>query len=363
MDKIKKNAFWVSMGAAAAVLVIFYVLAVFPLGSQKEQLRRQLAGVRGGGGLIAELKQEKVPGMPNLRRWEAYREQMMKAYQDIVKFYADSDKHLERWFPGLPANPASGLFMAEYRKHYGALEEELRKKNVQIGVLGDDEKRRYGFNWEDPQPGDFDEIRRRGQPGDEERVLKELQKRYWARERVANAILKGGARVTRIHDFRFFRKLHDRLQNAPWEQAPTGRDAVFYQGVGADPGTGVPRNYVEYAIPDPEREVGRTMTFGFALELPPSEVPKVLREILNPAYETSASERLLVNVIGAHVTIRDQVAPEVEFVYYRGEEAERKSKEEAERAKVRPMDVLLTVSCQILDFEPEKARKFEEAQP
>jgi hypothetical protein len=70
---------------------------------------------------------------------------------------------------------------------------------------------------------------------------------------------------------------------------------------------------------------------------------------------------MLVNLIGTHVTIRDQNEPVVRFNFELGNKAD----EDAKRAdalakaggdKARP--VLLAVTFQIVDFDPTKVKKF-----
>ena len=103
------------------------------------------------------------------------------------------------------------------------------------------------------------------------------------------------------------------------------------------------------------------MTFGFAVELPYSEVPKAIREILNPGNGAQAQD-MLINLIGTHITIRDQNLPTVSYLFMKGDAADEAAKkdEALKRAggdKARP--VLLAVTCQIIDFDSMKVKKFE----
>jgi hypothetical protein len=66
---------------------------------------------------------------------------------------------------------------------------------------------------------------------------------------------------------------------------------------------------------------------------------------------------MLINLIGTHVTIREQNQPKMNFDYDEGNEAERKAKEREVLSRVRPRNVLLTVTCQIMDFDPSKLRE------
>jgi hypothetical protein len=305
-----------------------------------------------------------VHAAKSIEEWTQRKEQMLGSYKKITDFYTSSDRHLERWFDGFDGKDR-GTFMARYREEIQKLEESLtsRMHKTEIGIpdAANPTVRSFGFNWEEPLPDQWATIIQGG-PAEEARVLKELQKRFWARQRVAHAILKGDLKVTRVHDFRFFRRLANNLQNAGWDQTPKPGDAVFWPGVKTDQPGQMPRNFQEYELPN---ELGKTFTFGFALLLPYSEVPKVLKEILNPDIEPrndTGSDRLLVNLLGAQVSLREQNMPTIAYWYYAGDEehknAQRKKAFETSGVTdVNPRDVLLAVTCQIVDFETTKVKK------
>jgi len=103
------------------------------------------------------------------------------------------------------------------------------------------------------------------------------------------------------------------------------------------------------------------MTFGFAVELPYSEVPKAIREILNPGNGAQAQD-MLINLIGTHITIREQNVPLVNFMFIRGDAADEAAKREAALKKAggdKAHPVLLAVTCQIIDFDASRVKKFE----
>jgi hypothetical protein len=135
-------------------------------------------------------------------------------------------------------------------------------------------------------------------------------------------------------------------------------EIILWQGVNAN-AQGQPMNFTETPLPN---ELGQTLTFGFALELPYSEVPKAIREMLNPGNAAAAQEPMLVNLIGTHVTIREQNEPVVKYNYIKDDEADKKAKEADVLKKAggdKPRPVLLAVTCQIIDFDPDKVKKFE----
>jgi len=343
MNSLKQNPFWLGIAASALVLAGVFFGLVFPLWGQQAAVRKT------NSKHLSDLKKLSVPGRPDITHWTGYRSKLIESYTKLTEYYVQSDKHLERWFEGLPEEHNRGDFTSRYADEIRKLEAAVAEKKTVIG-LGDpnEEKRKFGFNWEEPTPADFDRM----QPDENKRVRKELQKRFWARQRVANIIINGTAKVTRVVDFRFFKRLSPSIQQAPWDAMPAGTEGVNYLGTGDAMGRG---GFAEYDLPN---ELGQTLTFGVTLELPYSEVPKVIGEILNAGYEKTPSERLLVNVIGTHVTIRGQNPLEENITYKRGDRQEFEKAVAEKRKLLKPQDVILTVTCQILDFDPSKLKTF-----
>src|SRR5688572_20560409 len=278
MDKLKKNAFWAGTGAALALLVVLYSVLVGANIPKHTKLETSVKNKK------RDLANASTHAEENIKQWVDRKTQMLGSYKKVTEFYAASDRHLERWFDGFDGKDR-GTFMARYREEIQKLEESLtgKKEKTEIGIpdANNPAVRRFGFNWEEPLPDQWATIIQGG-AGEEARVLKELQKRFWARQRVANAVQKDGLKVTRVHDFRFFRRLANNLQNAGWDAIPDKNDAVNWPGIKTDQPGQMPRNFQEYEFPN---ELGKTFTFGFALVLPYSEVPRVLKEILNPDIE------------------------------------------------------------------------------
>lgn len=353
MDQLKKNGFWVGIGASGVVLLGLWAWKVMPLSG----LQSREAGTLKT--LVKDLQPAERPSDDAIQKWKALRAKMIESYTKITGFYAASDQHLERWFPGLPENPPPGAFLAEYRKNAEQIEQQVKAKGTLIGLDDGAGQVKYGFNWEDLTPAIWGVI----PAEDQAKVLKDLQKRYWARERVAKAILKPDVKVTRVHDFRFFKPLHTRIQQPAWEVPPTGaEDQVQYPGTRVEAGQ-VARNFQEYVLPN---ELGQTITFGFAVVLPFGEVPKVLKEILNPELEPrdeTGKGRLLVNLIGAEVSLREQNEPLIVMTWTEGDKAQEQAERAKAEAKVGVKDVMLAVTCQIIDFEPSKIAKLSEEPP
>lgn len=365
MDKLKQNAFWAGTAGALGVLLILFLVLIFPKFGEQTKAENKVKSKKN------ELEREErrnAKAEADIALWDQSKKSMLDSYKKITDFYAASDRHLERWFEGVDGRDR-GTFMARYREEIQKLEASLTERKTEIGVPDESNPatRKFGFNWEEPLPQDWGVIVQQGGAAEEARVLKELQKRFWARQRVANAILRGDIKVTRVHDFRFFRKLAN-LQNVSWDQLPTGKDAVPWPGVKVDQPGQMPRNFQEYELPN---ELGRTLTFGFALVLPYPEVPKVMKEILNPDIEPrneTGSDRLLVNLLGAQVSLREQNRPLVGYWYWEKDEADRAAKrakafQDAGMTDVLPRDVLLAVTCQIVDFDAAKVKKLDMEPP
>jgi hypothetical protein len=360
MNKIKLSPFWLGILASGVVLVVAVVLAVLPKVNDHASKSRKLKTK------AKELvdAREGTPSQQDIDSWVKYRGDLVRNYTDITKFYTESDKFLERWFPnlllGADGDPARDTFMSRYLDEGKQLEDKLGAKPYEVKIGVEDvagQRPRYGFNWEDIKPPMWVTIAAGG-AAEEKAVLRELQKRYWARQRLANIIMNSGVKVSHILDFRFFKTLHPSLNNAPWQQYPSKQDeAIHWQGVGANP-QGVPVSFQETILPG---DLGTTMTFGFAVELPYSEVPKAIREILNPGNGAQAQD-MLINLIGTHITIRDQNLPVVNYMFIKGDAADEAAKKaealkKAGGDKARP--VLLAVTCQIIDFDSSKVKKFE----
>jgi hypothetical protein len=361
MKKIKLSPFWLAILASVAVLLFVLLPMIGTMMTKQTSLKRQ---VKTAAKALEEAKAG-TPSRGDIETWTKYKGEVARAYKDVTDFYSGSDKYLERWFPGIllgaDGDPARDNFMSRYLDEGKLLEDKLSKPphNVAIGVEDPGGgKAKFGFNWETVTPNQWAEITNHG-PADEKMVLRELQKRFWARQRLANIILNSNVKVTRIVDFRFFKTLHERLAQAAWQVFPNKQaEIILWQGVNANP-QGVPMNFSETPLPN---ELGQTLTFGFALELPYSEVPKAIREMLNPGNEAGAQERMLVNLIGTHVTIREQNEPVIPYTYILNDEADKKAKEAEALKKAggdKPRPVLLAVTCQIIDFDPAKVKKFE----
>ncbi|MBV8881684.1 MAG: hypothetical protein JO332_17135, partial [Planctomycetaceae bacterium] len=208
MKKPQLSPFWLGMIAAAGILVLVTVVLVMPKWNERGTLTRK---IRTKSTELANAK-EGTPSKADVESWNKFRSELVRSYGDITKFYTDSDKVLERWFPnllvGADGNPARDTFMSRYLDEGQQLEKKLQEKpfEVKVGIEEEGKKPKFGFNWEKIEPQMWGAIAAAG-PADEVAVLRELQKRYWARQRLANIIMNSGVKVSHILDFRFFKKL------------------------------------------------------------------------------------------------------------------------------------------------------------
>ncbi len=356
MKQLKQNMFWVGMAVAAAVLAAAYAVLVFPMTADAAKSRMDIS-------LRFRSLDRSPPGKPDIANWRAYQDHLKKAYADICRHYEECDEYLERWFPGLPPEPDRGTFMGRYSDEIRKIEEALDKKpggGVKLGPeseAGTTETSRPtaakgGFNWEVPSTDDWDKIQQASaDPKTEVRnVLKALQKRFWIRQRVAEVALNPDIKVNRVLDFRFLRRLHDKLQNPEWESPLLGSPIPTFQAQPAGAGNN------EYALPD---GLGRTITFRFGLHIPFSQVPRFIQEFLNPPARANAKERLLLSVTQCSIVTSGQNPAEVLITYEEGNNEMKLQRENEAMKGVGAKDMTLVMTCQVIDFDPAKAKKFD----
>src|SRR5882672_7199945 len=180
MKKPQLSPFWLGIVAAAGILLLLLVLMVIPKVNEKAS---KLKKIRTAADSLVKARPE-TPSKGDIDSWVRFRGDLVRSYGDITKFYTDSDKVLERWFPnlllGADGDPARDTFMARYLDEGKQLEEKLAAKpyEVKVGIEEEGKRPKFGFNWEAIQPNMWNQIAAAG-PADEKAVLRELQKRYW----------------------------------------------------------------------------------------------------------------------------------------------------------------------------------------
>jgi hypothetical protein len=348
VKKLNFNPFWLGMACAAGFLALLWSAALVPLISRRTRLQTEL----GSKAKELELEKSGTPSRADLAGWSRYRSELLQSREGMTKFYGENSKSLQQWFPDLPkapdGDPARDSFVARYQDEAKSLESELLQNARHVLVGGDGEGKAPGFNWEDLRHERWDSLGRES----ERIVLRELQKRFRARQRVANLALRGRVDLKRIVDFRFFNRLHEKFPEG--NSLRGGIPLAQWPGLMPEVPGGTPKQFQDTLLPG---DLGRLFTFGFAVELPYSEVTKAIREVLSPGPGASDRDGMLLNVIGTHVTILQQNPPKVTFNYEEGKEEERKAKEKEILRNVRPRNVLLTVTCQVMDFDPTKLRE------
>src|SRR5688572_8219664 len=141
MKKIKLSPFWLGIVASLGVLLAVFLVLVAPMFAKKTQENTKLRRLAG------DLKSAKdgTPSKQDIEAWQKYRSEVIRAYNDVTKFYTDSDKHLERWFPnllvGADGDPARDAFMARYVDEGNQLESKLSAKPHEVKI---------GFEQEQP---------------------------------------------------------------------------------------------------------------------------------------------------------------------------------------------------------------------
>src|SRR5262245_41146938 len=110
MKKIKLSPFWLTVIASIGVLVFALVPYIFTMINKNKSVNGNLRR------LAADLKtaKEGTPSKQDIETWQNYRSEVVRAYSEVTKFYSDSDKVLERWFPnllvGADGDPARDAF-------------------------------------------------------------------------------------------------------------------------------------------------------------------------------------------------------------------------------------------------------------
>ena len=344
MIKTNIDRFWIVTTAAAALLIAVWATCVAPKIGRRTQLHAALLR------LASDLEAAKAdtPSRVDIRTWNKYRAALVHDQDAIATFFADHSASLNRWFPDIPkgpdGDPPRDAFVARYRDEATRLEQALRQDGRGTAVGGTADEPLPGFRWEDLRVERWEGIGRE----DERAILRALQKRFWVRERVARVALKAGARVKRVVDFRFFSPLHDRFREV--ENTAGDGPAGPWPGIPSS-GPGVLAGQREKPL-DPAWK----LVFGVCLELPYSEVPKAIREVLSPGTQAGLREEMLITLLGTKLSIRTQNQPLKRFDDDSKDDGERQAKEREILEGSKPGNVWLTIAGQVMDFEAEKMR-------
>jgi len=365
MNKMKQNAFWVGVGVAVAAVAAIFVVWVWMGGwdeaaTKSGQIKETFTTLRGLQSQPAiPSGKTGVPSSKDVEAWGTGRNRYIADYKDIAKVYEDRDLALEKWF-NAKANPSPSEFFGPYNDAAKAIEEELRKKGIKIGYPSDDRDPttdgKYGFNWGKPQDWSWDKL-----PEDEKKAaVRELQKRANICEMIKKALLVDGLKVDRLNDVYFFHALGDAGKFATGAEVRPGttEGEIKYVNNPLESTAGNQR-FNEYMLPDngekadkPENRkfLGKTLTFGFSVTMPYSEVPKLVREVLNSKVD------MIVNVVGLRVVVAKQnkLNDEIIIVIPEGDPDRAKKEADAKAAKekeIQAVPVQAWITCQVIDFE------------
>jgi hypothetical protein len=362
---MKQNAFWVGVGAAVAAVAAIFVVWVWMGGWAEADTKS--GSIKETYSSLKSLHatppipsgKTGIPSPKDIEAWTAVRTRYVGDYKDVSKVYEDRDVVLEKWFAR--PNPSPSEFFGPYNDFATAVEKELRAKGIKVGYPSDDRDPstdgKYGFNWGKPQDWPWDKL------SDDEKksAVRELQKRANICELIKKALLVDGLKVDRMNDVYFFHPLADPTK------FPTGHDVrpgaqegdIKYVNNPLEALSMGNQKFNEFVLPDngekadkPENRkfLGRTLTFGMSVTLPYSEVPKLVREILNSKVE------MIVNIIGlrVHVPKQNKLSDETTIVIPEGDPEQAKKIAEAKAARekeIQAVPVQAWITCQVIDYE------------
>lgn len=403
MANMKKNGFWIGMGVAGAAAVGVFAGLILPkwtdATTKKNQIKKETTSILG--------KLKDMPGDQNLRAWEDHKAKLQNDYEAHVQVLERRDKELEKWFEGFGPSSTLDQFLIAYGDQGNALDKRLRDAGVLVGLPrsvkdGDKETTApdgdLGFNWCSKQS-----FSGALTPDEQMEAKSQLQKRYWLCEYVASALLaEGDAKPHRLIDVHFlhpspikgisrskFVDIHagtgssggsagvEMYQGTPTrDQALADRFRMYLMDTPA--GTATAASFLEYQLPmngeEGAKPLGSTLTFGVAVEIDHSDVPKLLRSFIAPR----GGPELPVQVIGVNVFVPDQnpmtmtpqqveaMSPEErerlgvdkgfkipKFTKDESQKAQEWEREFVAQAKnVQPARARLILLCQAIDFEP-----------
>jgi hypothetical protein len=208
-----------------------------------------------------------------------------------------------------------------------------------------------GYNWENlTEKGRFLEANNT--------IMSELQKRYWIRERLANAMTanENDLKVHQLLEIHFYRKIQDLETGGSGGSSGVGTASVypparFLSGYLPIVGTGSPVLQSEPYLPG---DVGRTLTFAVALLLPASKAPLFIQRFLDPKTEPA----MLIHPLATRIYLVAQNEPEV----FKTSEAGKKAQViQEEEATLQAAPALLAMTCQLIDIDPQKLGEIDSA--
>jgi hypothetical protein len=338
---LKANLFWVVCGALALVLVLLYMFLLKP---KQEEFDKTLANIKGGQRKLQTVLNPEAPelkgvpvGDPDIQRWNAHRQELIKKLEQVVKFYVDHDGSFEEWLPELSVKPGEvpnpGTFLSEWKTAINKVNEAAR-----ISDEADS-----GLRWETITDADLSKPAK-------DRLMKDLMKSFWIRQRVWESLRKiadrekaAGKRQTQILEVAWVQSVYSKPEyglTPPPEFPPDRNTPSKY------PGLSLTR---EFSFPG---ELGRTMTFGAELRIRLSDLPVFLSALLDP----NAKPAVFVELLG--VRIEPDGVNEFSRTVPVPSDNQDAAMEEHEK-KQEPQFIRAVVTARILDFDRAKLEEKE----
>ncbi|HTF57988.1 MAG TPA: hypothetical protein VK661_12215 [Planctomycetota bacterium] len=363
MDKLKQNRFLAVTGVVTLAAVAAFVVLVLPEWNQASAKNTQItkAGTEIGGELPT------LPGSLNIEEWEKHRGDLQAQYDRTLGDIVQLDKSLEQWFDGLDSTSTFDTFLTRYNDERERLEVELISKGVLIGsprMEGDKqvESKSPGFNWVTR-----DHLRLPFSTQEQQNQAKEiLQKRFNVCRAIVNAITGDKGKPSRLLDVTFLEKPAF-IQTSLSGGTPEVRAAlipvdskIYFKGIFPLMELLLPLNGEEEGKEAKEegegkesktkKYLGRTLTFGFAVEMKYQDMPDLVHNLLHPTVEPI----LNVSIIGLNVFVPVPNPPKKEETVTgkASEEAEVRKKYADMEANCPPPVVHVYVACQVFDFDP-----------
>lgn len=274
---LSSRAFWMVCGAAVVLLMVLAVLLFYPLMTKEKDFRKSIASRSLPVGQV-HANLANIPGEPGIDAHRRRREELTADYRALLDDLRKNDEIFERWFKEIYQENSHNMVTPNYfDQHYKAKRGYLKsilKQKVELGYpstkneagISQDSSLRASedLSWE----SDID----LASPA----VLSQLQKRYWIREMVADAVLHSGARVARLEDIYF---PPEAATSPPFKYDPYNTNEFV-----------LIRRLKEKNIKDSqwhERQIpdslGETITFGVSLQVYYADIPMFLSYLLSDA--------------------------------------------------------------------------------
>jgi len=368
MDKLKSNRFLAAMGALFVVAILAFAILVYPAwnaaGTKTKAIKDNAVKIN--------MVLKDLPGDPNVKDWQEHAGSLRARYGKTLQQLLADDKALGQWFDELDDNSTIAVFMNKYDDEKKKLQDDLVEKGVQLGSpkIEDNkfvETRLPGFNW--IQGSDIT----RAKSMEDDRLAKEiLQKRFNICRAVVNAVsanyVKDALRPRRLLDVTFL----ERFPYAPATPPGVGDVKVLFS-INIEPKryaghSGMGGHFSEQALPSngddppppaegstapdkPKVYLGKTLTFGFAVVMEYSQVPDLIRNLIQPSVEPV----LNLSIVGLNIFVPEpNPAEKTEIVnVQKGEDTEPiKKKFDQMTADCPPPQVHVYVTCQVHDLDP-----------